>query len=198
MRASVPHRVSPLTVLCLLCLPPPTTRRRRTSLSYSTVEVQRVRSILLPQDQASLFAWQARPDDWPNRVSHRADVTFASRCSPPPFSRTQLRSTTARSANRSGEDFHLLDIEPSRAHHAARGDARPPDRRNGVHHTCAWWKADAPDPRLCASRAPALEGAAPSAPDAGGLANDVRSGDRAGMGRPTPPEPRAIHDPTVS
>ena len=39
---------------------------------------------------------QARHDDWPNRVRQPADRKFASSCSPPPLSRTQLLSTKGR------------------------------------------------------------------------------------------------------
>ena len=74
--------------------------------------------------QASLIPSQARPSIWPYRVSYRTDVTFALCCSPLPFSRTQLQFTTIRSANRLGEDFHLLDMAPSRAHGGALCAAR--------------------------------------------------------------------------
>ena len=39
---------------------------------------------------------QARHDDWPNRVRQPADRKFASSCSPPPLTRTQLLSTKGR------------------------------------------------------------------------------------------------------
>ena len=54
------------------------------------------------------------------RDAYRADGVFVSRCSPPPFLWTQFRSTTARSAYRTREDFHLPDMAPSRAHWPGR------------------------------------------------------------------------------
>ena len=58
---------------------------------------------------------QARRSSPPNRVRHPTDRHFASGCSPPRLTATQLPSATEFVAS-SDTDFHRADVAPSRAH----------------------------------------------------------------------------------
>ena len=58
---------------------------------------------------------QARRSSPPNRVRYPTDQQFASGCSPPRLTATQLPSTTEFVAY-SDTDFHRADVAPSRAH----------------------------------------------------------------------------------
>ena len=58
---------------------------------------------------------QARRSSPPNRVRHPTDRQFASGCSPPRLTATQLPSATEFVAY-SDTDFHRANVAPSRAH----------------------------------------------------------------------------------
>ena len=58
---------------------------------------------------------QARRSSPPNRVRYPTDQQFASGCSPPRFTATQLPSASEFVAY-SDTDFHRADVAPSRAH----------------------------------------------------------------------------------
>ena len=159
-----------LPVSCALpSVPSASTHPTLEDIAFSAVDVQRVRSIPRSRNQASLIPSPAHPSPWPYRVPHRADDTFVSRCSPPPFSRTQLRSTTNRSANRSQEDFHLLDMAPSRAHEGARpraplhdgpaaGAGRPPSNGLICQMEGAWPRAPLHDGLVAGAGRPPSRG----------------------------------------
>jgi hypothetical protein len=58
---------------------------------------------------------QTRRYVWPNRVRYPTGCLFASGCSPPRFSATQLPSAIG-DEHSPREDFHLSDRARSRAH----------------------------------------------------------------------------------
>jgi hypothetical protein len=76
---------------------------------------------------------QARRSSPPNRVRSPTDQQFASGCSPPRLTTTQLPSATEFVAY-SGTDFHRADVAPSRAHSFRR---KPESRFAGRSGTLA-------------------------------------------------------------
>jgi hypothetical protein len=62
---------------------------------------------------------QARRNARPNRVRHPTDCMFASGCSPPRLTATQLPSAT-RIGHLLGEDFHFTDRACFQAHSSRR------------------------------------------------------------------------------
>ena len=100
MRVLTPGRpthavqVSPLTSLCLLGIPSPTTWRTRSSLSQL---LQRDRSVIVRP--GFTLDEQARRPTPPKRVRYPTGYPFASGCSPPRLAATQLRLVTGRRAH---------------------------------------------------------------------------------------------------
>ena len=94
MRALTPdglahaRRVSPLALLCLPDIPPPTTQCKP-----SVVVLTSSRSIR-PHDPGFATNEQARPCTSPKRIRHPTGCPFASGCSPPRIAATQLPSAT--------------------------------------------------------------------------------------------------------
>src|SRR5882762_8253433 len=80
------RQVSPLVSRKLPDIPPPITEVTRTSLCPPVQRVRRVSGFAIGQ--------LARRHSPPNRVRHPADCQFASGCSPPRLTTTQLPSAT--------------------------------------------------------------------------------------------------------
>ena len=68
-----------------------------------------------PSVSGFAFFWEARHSNRPTRVRQPTDRTFASGCSPPRLTATQLPSAT-RNQTFLDEDSHLADTTPSQAH----------------------------------------------------------------------------------
>jgi hypothetical protein len=140
MRALTPDRlahtaqVSPLNALCLPNIPPSTTQCSRTSLLQS---LQRVRSGPSPVPGFATNE-QARRYTPPKQVRYPAGCSFASDCSPPRLTATQL-SSASRVVTSHGTDSHCADKTPSRTHSFPR--KREPSKRASTRaksHLTTW------------------------------------------------------------
>ena len=115
------RQVSPLPLRCLPSIQPPTTTWASTSLCQSP---QRIEPGLTPENcsrrETPGFASmrQARRTTPPKRVRHPAGCSFASDCSPPRLTASQLSSAT-QAVTSCGLDFHQPDNATSRTHRNA-------------------------------------------------------------------------------
>ena len=100
-------QASPLTTFCFPNIPPPTTPCARTSLSQSPQRVRQVPGFAMNE--------QARRVIPPNRVRYPTGCSFASGCSPPRLTATQLPSATYVVTSYD-MDFHLVNKTSSRTH----------------------------------------------------------------------------------
>jgi hypothetical protein len=126
MRALTPvgpsqvRQVSPLTPLCLPNIPLPTTLCARTSRFLITPAhpIGSLRSGLSPSPlcpKASPPMSRLAALTPPNRIRHPTGCSFASGCSPPRLTTTQLPSAT-HVVTPHGTDFHHADKATSRPH----------------------------------------------------------------------------------
>lgn len=91
-RLAIPRQVSPLTPLCLPDIPPPIAPCPP-AVAF-TVTPSAAGRLLLAQAPGFARAQKARQDSTPKRVRHPTGYPFASGCSPPRLTTTQLPSAT--------------------------------------------------------------------------------------------------------
>ena len=112
------RQVSPLPLRCLPSIQPPTTTWASTSL-LSVTSAHRVRPHAANCSRRETLGFanmrQARRTTPPKRVRHPAGCSFASDCSPPRLTATQLSSAT-QAVTSCGLDFHQPDNATSRTH----------------------------------------------------------------------------------